>query len=50
MLSGINITSKFIETNRYTGEVASKLTIVLSIVGPFWLIYVGLYGKRAYVK
>ena len=36
-----------------TDEVASKLAIVLSIIRPFWLIYVGLrtiYGKRAHVK
>ena len=33
----------------HTGEVASKVAIVLSIIRPFWLIYVGLrtiYGKR----
>ena len=31
----------------YTGKVASKLAIVLSIIGPFWLFYVGaltIYG------
>ena len=49
----LSVRPSLFQIKQVTGEVTSKVVVVVSINRPFWLIYVGLhniYGRCVYAK